>query len=60
MALSNLLVYNGVIQCGSDTVANGRLKLNASPSTNRWIQQVFDEDPYKAAVFVDTSKVLPS
>lgn len=57
MALSNLLVYDGALQCSSEIVANSQLKVEISPNAEQWILQMFNLEPYKAALFVDTSKV---
>lgn len=55
MALSNLLVYNGVLQCGSDSVANSQLQIDTSQITEPWMLDLLQND--RAVVFLDTSKV---
>ncbi|KAJ8311783.1 hypothetical protein KUTeg_010664 [Tegillarca granosa] len=63
MSLSNKLVYNGALQCGSDKVANGQLHLSHSDQTEKiykdkpWIKDLFMSEPYKAAILLDTDKV---
>lgn len=45
MALSNSLIYNGKLKCGSPTVAGQGLTLSTSPKTKSmpgWIQDLLD------------------
>ncbi|KAK3084107.1 hypothetical protein FSP39_008260 [Pinctada imbricata] len=63
MYLSNTLVYNGALRCGSDEVANHRLifpdpqcvakVLDEEP----WLAPVLGVEPYKAAVFINTEHI---
>ena len=58
MALSNLLVYDGALKCGSDSVAEGQIDVDVGQNEDQWLQQVFRKDPYSAAVFINTSQVM--
>lgn len=63
MYLSNTLVYNGCLKCGNDSVANNRLKWAKDGQLEKvfeeysWMTSVLCDDPYKAALFLDTEKV---
>ncbi|XP_061197074.1 DNA replication ATP-dependent helicase/nuclease DNA2-like [Saccostrea echinata] len=63
MYLSNTLVYNGCLKCGNDSVAFNRLKWSKSSLVNEvfeeysWMSEVLSDEPYKAALFLDTDKV---
>ncbi|KAF5826217.1 AAA domain-containing protein [Dunaliella salina] len=67
MALSNELVYNGTLLCGSESVARSRLHLTHwcatgaaagahTPPMPTWIKQALD--PERRVVFLDTSGVV--
>ncbi|XP_063396497.1 DNA replication ATP-dependent helicase/nuclease DNA2-like isoform X1 [Mytilus trossulus] len=57
MALSNVLVYDGLLQCGCDAVASGQLEMDTDHISEIWLNQVFKGTPYKATIFIDTSEV---
>ncbi|CAG2225527.1 DNA2 [Mytilus edulis] len=57
MALSNVLVYDGLLQCGCDAVASGQLQMDTDHISEIWLNQVFKDTPYKATIFIDTSGV---
>lgn len=55
MAVSNSLVYNGRLQCGSDEVATGLLQLPCYPppqGQRDWVDGILD--PQLPVLFLDT------
>ena len=54
MSLSNLLIYNGRLKCGSAAVANQMLKLNVYPTqaSPLWMREAMS--PERRVVFLDT------
>ncbi|XP_067672136.1 DNA replication ATP-dependent helicase/nuclease DNA2-like [Haliotis asinina] len=58
MHLSNELMYGGLLQCGSNDVAESCLVLpDPAVHTRPWLNQVLTSDLQQAAIFLDTNKV---
>ncbi|KAL0278559.1 UNVERIFIED_CONTAM: hypothetical protein PYX00_000352 [Menopon gallinae] len=52
--LANSLTYNGLLQCGSDSVANATL--NATIRSKIWVEEILSPEMDMSVVFVDTSE----
>ncbi|XP_064619573.1 DNA replication ATP-dependent helicase/nuclease DNA2-like [Lineus longissimus] len=65
MELSNQLVYDGILKCGSESVASSCLRLQTDefmnqvrlPPTCEWIKASLDPSPGKEVLFLDTTQV---
>ncbi|NXC07693.1 DNA2 nuclease, partial [Orthonyx spaldingii] len=63
MSLSNMLVYEGKLECGSEKVSNAtvnlpnlkKLKLDLGDASKMWLKEVLDPDT--AVCFLNTEKV---
>ncbi|KAM3666224.1 DNA replication ATP-dependent helicase/nuclease DNA2 isoform 2-T2 [Ammospiza maritima maritima] len=63
MSLSNMLVYEGKLECGSEKVSNAtvnlpnlkKLKLDLGDASKSWLKEVLDPDT--AVCFLNTEKV---
>jgi len=57
MDLANHLVYNGKLQCGTESVARGRLKVAIFPKAcekEAWLRHALD--PSRPVLFLDTDR----
>ncbi|KAK9273764.1 hypothetical protein L1049_018574 [Liquidambar formosana] len=57
MELSNALIYDNRLRCGSPEIANARLKFSSSKPISLWLKEVLD--PNRPVVFINTD-VLPA
>lgn len=63
MGISNTLVYNGCLKCGSDTVANQTLVIQKSDETleilkhAQWMELIFDDRLCKSVIVLDTRRL---
>lgn len=63
MSLSNMLVYEGKLECGSEKVSNAtvnlpnlkKLKLDLGDPSKTWLKEVLDPDT--PVCFLNTEKV---
>lgn len=63
MSLSNMLVYEGKLECGSEKVSNAtvnlpnlkKLKLDLGDASKTWLKEVLDPDT--PVCFLNTEKV---
>lgn len=63
MSLSNMLVYEGKLECGSEKVSNAtvnlpnlkKLKLELADASKTWLKEVLEPD--KPVCFLNTEKV---
>ncbi len=61
MDLANHLVYNGKLQCGTESIAKGRLNMPFRPQPSKmdeWLWQSLDPD--KPVLFLDTDSCQES
>lgn len=64
MSLSNMLVYEGKLECGSEKVSNAtvnlpnliKLKLDLADGSKTWLKNVLD--PGTPVCFLNTEKVM--
>ncbi|XP_020682385.1 DNA replication ATP-dependent helicase/nuclease DNA2 isoform X1 [Dendrobium catenatum] len=55
MELSNALIYGNRLRCGSQEVANAKIKLTTVEPIKWWLKEVLD--PNKSVVFINTDKL---